>query len=403
VQAQRRAEVATALAVARHRGWVVAMATFTVRHNRRQSLARVWGAVGDCWRYTAEGSPRAWKRDRLAFGVRGYLRLTEVTRSEVNGWHVHLHVLIFCDPYGTDDVRRAPMVGPVRGRIEVTDGRAAVEGPRDRTGYFASPEDRTGTLHPDARFCVWPPRAQRRPDVVVGTCQVDASRAIANADAERRRRVLVGGYAEPALYLRDLRDLGASMFARWRRKAADLGMTPSDVHGWDVRLVGSDGCADYFAKNSFSLSSVEGAASEVTLSSGKVAAKGSRTPFAILADAMRGDADSLDLWREWEKVSRGRRQLRWSDGMRALLGLAPEVADEDLDLTDDGADLLALDPDAWRRVTSLGLASVLLRLAETDLGQLRAVLGEWGIPWRVPWWVHGSGFGNAPAGSVSRV
>jgi len=65
-----------------------------------------------------------------------------------------------------------------------------------------------------------------------------------------------------------------------------------------------------------------------------------------------GDAEDLAVWREWETASKGRRQLTWSQGIRAMAGLAEqersdeEVAEDDLGVDD----LLVLDRDTWHAV-----------------------------------------------------
>ena len=106
-----------------------------------------------------------------------------------------------------------------------------------------------------------------------------------------------------------------------------------------------------------------------------------RAPFQVLADlTATGDADDLDVWREWEHASKGRQQLTWSAGIRALAGLAEqqrtdeEIADDELG--DD--DLLILDRDTWRAVAPIqydilaaaaeaGVAGAIIWLDQTGL------------------------------------
>lgn len=98
IQAKRQAEVATALAVARSRGWEVLFLTLTMRHNAAHSLSGLWDHLSTAWGGLTTGKgQRAWAQDKDLYGVAGYLRLVEVTHGE-NGWHVHVHVLLFCDP-----------------------------------------------------------------------------------------------------------------------------------------------------------------------------------------------------------------------------------------------------------------------------------------------------------------
>jgi hypothetical protein len=76
--------------------------------------------------------------------------------------------------------------------------------------------------------------------------------------------------------------------------------------------------------------------------SGRCFVRGSRPAYTLT----RKDPDDSTLWQEWEQASEGRRQLTWSEGIRALAGLAEqERSDEDIaeELGDD--DLLILDRD----------------------------------------------------------
>ena len=87
----------------------------------------------------------------------------------------------------------------------------------------------------------------------------------------------------------------------------------------------------------------------------------------MLADlTATGDVADLDVWQEWEHVSKARRQLTWSQGIRALAGLAEEQrTDEDIaedELGDD--DLLILAPSTWHAVAPVQIE--LLEAAARD-------------------------------------
>uniref|UniRef100_UPI0037CAF668 hypothetical protein n=1 Tax=Ornithinimicrobium sufpigmenti TaxID=2508882 RepID=UPI0037CAF668 len=91
----------------------VALLTLTMRHRKGQKLATLWGALSDAWNHVTRG--RAWGVDQLGAGIlmqrvvksgkrKGqtvtdvkvpWIKATEVTVSYDNGWHVHLHVVIF--------------------------------------------------------------------------------------------------------------------------------------------------------------------------------------------------------------------------------------------------------------------------------------------------------------------
>lgn len=136
-----------------------------------------------------------------------------------------------------------------------------------------------------------------------------------------------------------LRDRGG---LDWQTAAAD-----------DVHLVGR-----YVAKLG---GGVESLASETTLGAFKKARRGNRTPFQILADFMTtGDEDDLRLWHTWEKVSRGKRALTWSRGLRDWAELEDEKTDEEIAEEDTGGETVALfDKKNWKKVRKAGAVNLL--------------------------------------------
>jgi len=75
-----------------------------------------------------------------------------------------------------------------------------------------------------------------------------------------------------------------------------------------------------------------GLESEMTKGHSKIAKAGGMTPFALVENVLEtGDAQSWALFQEYDKALKGKRQLVWSKGLRALLlqGVA-EKSDEEL-------------------------------------------------------------------------
>ena len=75
-----------------------------------------------------------------------------------------------------------------------------------------------------------------------------------------------------------------------------------------------------------------GLESEMTKGHSKIAKVGGMTPFALVENVLEtGDAQSWALFQEYDKALKGKRQLVWSKGLRALLlqGVA-EKSDEEL-------------------------------------------------------------------------
>jgi len=143
--------------------------------------------------------------------------------------------------------------------------------------------------------------------------------------------------------------LGVSMWSRWLGGLEDRGLDCDREHGVDARLIKGDPSAalgEYFTKAVYS------ASMEVARSDMKKANHGNRTPFGILADVVeRGDADDLDAWHEYERGSKGRRQITWSYGLRQrLLPDKPAIEMTDQELVDQdhtGDVAVELNADLW--------------------------------------------------------
>jgi hypothetical protein len=167
---------------------------------------------------------------------------------------------------------------------------------------------------------------------------------------------------------RDLHDhLAGRMFARWSQGLKLRGLRPPirDLGGLDVRVAGnSEQLASYFNKQTYD--GPDRAAWEVMRGDLKEARHGNRTPFRILRDlVVHGLADDLDLWHEFETVSRGKRQLTWSKGLRDSLELDVERTDDEIAAENvHGDDLVVIPADVWR--TLCWTAGALLRAARSD-------------------------------------
>jgi len=174
--------------------------------------------------------------------------------------------------------------------------------------------------------------------------------------------------------------IGGRMWQRWAKALDRRGFASWREHGGlDVRMASlrNDNLADYFVK----------LAREITSSATKDSTAG-RSPFALLRDGLAtGLADDLDLWTEWEQVSKGRRQVTWSLGerdLRRFAQLGREQADEEIAAAEQlrGDDVLALPGDTWEVLLATGTTTGLLDVAETD-GYEGAVcwLVERGLDW----------------------
>ena len=87
VRRAARIELAAERWLARDGSWL-GFLTLTVRHSRGQSLRDLYGALAAAWKSLRES--RWWR----SLGLFGTIRSAEVTWG-ANGWHPHLHLLLF--------------------------------------------------------------------------------------------------------------------------------------------------------------------------------------------------------------------------------------------------------------------------------------------------------------------
>ena len=207
-------------------------------------------------------------------------------------------------------------------------------------------------------------------------------------------------YLHHRLRLAELKGLRAALYGRWSTGIGKHGFSAANiVRGPDGRLQGV-GCdvrelsgedvvsavAGYLTKQS-QYTRAELVAVEVARGDLK-RGRGGRSPFEILADFVRsGDTADLALWHEWEKVSKGRRQMTWSKGLRQLVGLlVDEMSDEAIaadELGDQADDVVVLPDESWRKVRRHSW--LILDMAETvDVAAFRYWLDRVGIEWRAP-------------------
>jgi len=98
---KRREEITAAVDSHRYWGGKVLFGTLTLKHDRSERHEDVADAVASCWAFATDG--RGWARDKRDHGIIGTVRVWETTWTPQNGWHVHVHVLLFLD-----GSRRAP-------------------------------------------------------------------------------------------------------------------------------------------------------------------------------------------------------------------------------------------------------------------------------------------------------
>ena len=144
----------------------------------------------------------------------------------------------------------------------------------------------------------------------------------------------------------------------WRRHCVSMGLPePSEAHG--CRVDNGDKAAEYVGK--------WGLDYELTKGHIKKAGRAGMSPFDMLrAWSENRDSRAISRFRLFADAFHGKRQLVWSKGLRALLGLVSELSDEKLaQASFEEASLLAeLEDDEWYAIRHNGWILPLLELAE---------------------------------------
>ncbi|WP_459589860.1 protein rep [Corynebacterium camporealensis] len=188
-------------------------------------------------------------------------------------------------------------------------------------------------------------------------------------------------------------EFGASMFDRWERACVRAGFeAPIKEKGFDIRPVvpgkrAGQAIGLYLAK-----AGLQSVGAEIGAGSSKEAKGSNRTPFQVLKDIQDSNEESaeyerdLQIWREWESGSHGRRQVSWSRGLRDELALDEEKTDEEIaDEEHDGYIVGAIPSEHWPEARrDIKMRCALFRAVENEdepekaAQAVRVVLGAYG-------------------------
>ncbi|MFI1161964.1 hypothetical protein [Streptomyces sioyaensis] len=323
-------------------GGTAYLVTLTARHYKRHELKALMDAIREA--FTALTSGAQWAGDkargregeRKRMGVVGIIRSTEVTHSERNGWHPHLHLIV--------------LLGAVQNE------RPAVPRKANRPEGWTMPE--------------WDP---------VPTDYFPVPDPSWDRD---------GMSAETVQTVKDFERMQARWDRTWAAWLGEHGFRPSKKHGvrWDRIATARDAknMGEYIAKIQEGTGKKRrevAVGNEIARLDMKAGAKmrgadsASRTPFEMLTEyrQLRAlDAETvaqlgLDvdarlkrikaLWHEYETATKGRRAIEWSRHLRTALGMSEEeVSDQEIVTADEnGNGFAAVDADTWRRICRLGM------------------------------------------------
>lgn len=164
---------------------------------------------------------------------------------------------------------------------------------------------------------------------------------------------------------RQLRAWRNMLFEEWHEQCRRAGLgLPNRKAGIDIRP--AESAAEYIAK--FGRAPAWGVAAELTKTHAKRGRAKSRTPWDLLRLYGEGEPRFLHLFRDYATAFFGARQVFWSEGLKAAMGVA-DLSDEELARVEEHpAQLLTtISKDDWRRVLAQPFESraLVLRLAES--------------------------------------
>ena len=253
-------------------GGYVYLVTLTLAHNPSMTLKQTLAQLQTAYRKFTSG--RAWQELKELGAVRYTVRSIEVTIGD-NGWHPHIHVMIFADPIGNESLRKFEALSAARWVECVRNaGGSALSG----VGYK-----------------------------------------------------LTAGDTKISEYV------------------AKYGHQPKDA-GWSIGR-------------------------ELSKSVSKRASRDGLTPQQLLMQSAAGNKHAGALWREYSDAMHGKRQLVWSPGLRAAVGMDAEESDETIAATiDESESFVEITRSGWSHLVTMSddVRPTLLQLAAA--GDVSALL-----------------------------
>lgn len=347
-------------------GGTAYLVTLTARHYKRHGLADLMDAITTAFKGLTSGAQwagdkaRGREGERKRMGVVGIIRSTEVTHSERNGWHPHLHLIVLMGAIQNE----RPEIPRLANRPE---GWVKPEWDPTPIKYFPVPDP-----------------SWDRPELA----------------ADQRQTI------------RDFKRMKDRWDRTWANWLGDHGFRPSKKHGvrWDRidTVHDAKNMGEYIAKIQEGTGkkkrqvAVGNEVARLDMKSGAKMRGGdvtSRTPFEMLdeyrqlraLDAETAEKLGIDvdarlartkvLWHEYETATKRRRAIEWSRYLRDALGMGEEIEDQEIVEAEEGGDGFAtVDTDTWRRICRLGLDYEITMAAELGgFAGLVVTLAELGL------------------------
>lgn len=168
--------------------------------------------------------------------------------------------------------------------------------------------------------------------------------------------------------------LRGDMSEHWQSTVKRGGRYADGVHGVDVRATNRD-VVDYVSKYGLEGDGKQNQGKgggwseshELALGHIKRASSGGLTAFQLLALSLCGEKEAGTRFVEYVRACKGKSQLHWSPGLRALLGLGREKSDQELaEEQHEKATILAqLEQHHWRVILGNAARGELLKVADS--------------------------------------
>ncbi len=162
-----------------------------------------------------------------------------------------------------------------------------------------------------------------------------------------------------------------ALYAQYGAKLNELGRYAHPIHGVDVRAADRDVAAyvsKYGHEDADSKKPRWTLAAEITKGASKTGGLKTGehfTAFQLLDLFLHGEKEAGNLFQEYAEAMKYARQLRWSSGLREILGLGAEITDEEVaTMQDDDAVLFAqLTVLQWQKILQLERRGQVLEVA----------------------------------------
>lgn len=319
--------------------------TLTHRHTRDDVLEDQLACQGRA--FQAMHRNREYRELCAAHGVIGSVKSLELTHSESNGWHAHIHLLLFIAGTEEQAQRHAEHMSELDAQRANYSGKK-----RDPVGV---PKVRKLTAFGREYIGLWRKYAKKQGLVAAW----DAQKAEIASD--------------------DLATL--EKLASYLTKADSEGKNTDNLDAFDGNILDHVAAVENVEKAGSQTKS--DAAKEVALGALKLGRDGGRTPMQYLKDfAVSGDLYAGALFVEFAIAINGRCALNWSRGLKALYDVKT-LTDEEVLLEEErkaeGGEVLVgeLSPREWAAVLAgprLSRAHLLEMAKNLDLSGIEAML-----------------------------